>query len=156
MPKRKFEDDKLIELYIDQDLSSIKIAKIFGVRVSSVCRRLGKLGLIKPATGADGRNGKKGPVYHKGYPMVYAPEHPKAKSNGYVREHIIVAEQCLGRPLTAKEVIHHIDEDKTNNKSENLLLFPNHASHMRFHWRLRKAEVRKWISEIMDALEVGE
>lgn len=99
MPKRKFEDDELIDLYLNQDLSSIKIAKIFGVRVSSVCRRLGKLGITKPATGHEGRNGKKGQVFINGYPVVYLPDHPRAKSNGYVREHILVAEKYLGRPL---------------------------------------------------------
>lgn len=137
MPKRKFEDDELIELYINQDLSSIKVAEIFGVRVSSVCRRLGKLGLIKPATGADGRNGKKGTVYINGYPAVYDPSHPRAKSNGYVREHILVAEKMLGRPLEDGEVVHHIDFDKENNDPQNLMVFPNNTEHMRYHWTLR-------------------
>ena len=86
MPKRKFEDEELLNLYIDQDLSSIKIAQIFGVRVSSVCRRLQKLNAIKPAMGHEGRNGKRGTVYINGYPVVYMPSHPRAKSNGYVRE----------------------------------------------------------------------
>lgn len=141
MPKRKFEDDVLIDLYVSKDLSSIKIAEIFGVRVSSVCRRLGKLGLIKPATGADGRNGKKDTVCINGYPVLYMPEHPRAKSNGYVREHIVVAERILGRSLKDGEVVHHINENKRDNTPENLMVFSSHSEHMRYHWELRTKEV---------------
>ncbi len=135
--ERKFSDEELIELYINQDLSSIKIAKIFNVRVSSVCRRLGKLGLIKSATGHEGRNGKKGTVLSNGYPVIYDPTHPRAKSNGYVREHIVVAEQMLGRSLKDGEVIHHINENKTDNRPENLMIFANNSEHMKYHWALR-------------------
>lgn len=137
MSKRKFSDDELIDLYINQDLSSIKIAKIFGVYVSSVCKRLKALGLTKSPFGHEGRNGKKGIVYHRGYPVVYKPNHPRAKSNGYVYEHILVAEKCLGRSLDENEVIHHINENKNDNSPVNLMVFANHAEHMKYHWCLR-------------------
>lgn len=138
MKKQKYEDAELIDLYINQDLSSIKIAQILGVSVSFVCRHLRKFGLIKPPTGAYGRNGKKSTVYINGYPVLYIPDHPRAKSNGYVREHIIIAEQTLGRHLDTEEVVHHINGDKTDNRPENLMVFPNNAEHMRYHWALRK------------------
>lgn len=137
MPKRKFEDEELIDLYVNQDMSSVKIAEIFGVRVPSVCRRLNKLGITKPATGHDGRNGKKGTVYINGYPAVYAPDHPRAKSNGYVKEHIIVAERFLGRKLEEGEVVHHINGKKDDNSPENLMVFKNNSDHMLYHWILR-------------------
>lgn len=133
---KKITDDELIDLYINQDLSSIKIAKAYNMAVSSVCRRLNRLGIIKPATGHDGRNGKKGKVYVKGYPAVYMPGHPRAKSSGYVREHILVMEKVLGRTPTKEEDIHHIDLDKDNNNPSNLLLFKNHKEHMKLHTQL--------------------
>lgn len=140
MPKRKFEDEELINLYINQGLSSIEIAKKFNVCVSSVCKRLDKLGLIKPAKGHEGRNGKKGTVYINGYPVVYAPAHPRAKSNGYVREHILVAEKHLGRPLKDGEVVHHINENKKDCRPENLMVFQSQSDHMRYHWMMRNPD----------------
>src|SRR5262245_30182139 len=35
-----------------------------------------------------------------GYILIRKPDHPMANRNGYVREHRLVAEQLLGRPLT--------------------------------------------------------
>lgn len=66
-----------------------------------------------------------------GYKMLRAPEHPAADSKGYVREHVLVAERCLGRFLYAHEVVHHKDGDKQNNAPENLevLLRSEHARH---------------------------
>ena len=44
------------------------------------------------------------------------------KKRTYAREHRIVMENILGRKLKKWEVIHHIDEDKTNNDPNNLHL----------------------------------
>lgn len=133
----KLNDKALLELYLVQKISSVKIALMFNVRVSSVCRRLQKYDAIRSATGHDGRNGKDGVVLLNGYPVLYLPKHPRAKSNGYVREHIVIAENYLGRPLNAQEVIHHINGDKTDNRTDNLMLFPSNSEHMKFHWKER-------------------
>ncbi len=79
-------------------------------------------------------------VLLKGYPVIYAPQHPRAKSNGYVREHILVVEKMLGRPLKDGEVVHHINEDKKDNRPENLMVFASQSDHMRYHWDLRHSE----------------
>ncbi len=69
-----------------------------------------------------------------GYIAIYFPKHPYAtKPRGYVREHRLVMEQSLGRYLDPKEVIHHIDRDRTNNELSNLLLLPNEDAHRRVH-----------------------
>lgn len=68
------------------------------------------------------------------YWMILMPEHPRAKNNsGYVYEHILVAEQKLGRPLRKGEVVHHIDGNGLNNDPNNLLVLPSQSEHMKIH-----------------------
>ena len=76
-------------------------------------------------------------IFHKGYKVIYQPSHPHARANGYVYEHILVAERKIGRQLTGTEVVHHIDRNKLNNSPENLMVFPNQSEHDRFHWKER-------------------
>jgi len=75
--------------------------------------------------------------WRKGYVWLYKPDHPtsrkKAPDYGYVLEHRMLMELHLKRSLTALEVIHHIDGDKTNNKIENLICCKNSKEHGQIH-----------------------
>lgn len=50
----------------------------------------------------------------------------------YKAEHRIVVEESLGRELSSDEIVHHIDEDKTNNSIDNLVVLTR-AEHARLH-----------------------
>lgn len=76
---------------------------------------------------------KGGTSYVNGRKCLYLPNHPRSHRNGYVYEHIVIAEQSLGRPIEADEVVHHIDNDPTNNDPSNLHVFTSQAEHMRHH-----------------------
>lgn len=65
-----------------------------------------------------------------GYRLTYCPDHPLAASNGCVREHRLVMERTIGRYLTAVEVVHHKDDDKSNNHPDNLELFADNSAHI--------------------------
>ena len=73
------------------------------------------------------------PKNTNGYRIVYQPSHPHAHSNGYVYEHILVAEKKLGRSLKLEEVVHHKDKNKENNSPDNLIVFATNADHSTYH-----------------------
>ena len=55
------------------------------------------------------------------------------------RLHRITAEQTLGRPLLATEIVHHRDGNPRNNAPENLLVLPSQAYHAHVEALLRRA-----------------
>lgn len=54
--------------------------------------------------------------------------------------HVLVAEQALGKPLPAGAEVHHVNEDRSDNRPENLVICPDHAYHMLIHARTRAYE----------------
>jgi hypothetical protein len=55
--------------------------------------------------------------------MVLVRDHPRAGSNGYVFEHVLVMEDTLGRHLFAGETVHHLNGLRDDNRPENLELW---------------------------------
>lgn len=78
-----------------------------------------------------------------GYIKVLCKDHPYADSLGYVMEHRLVMEKHMGRYLSPKEVVHHIDHNVSNNSLDNLAYFPSNASHSKFHYEQRKHD-KEW------------
>lgn len=68
----------------------------------------------------------------QGYVCIKMPKHPHATTNGWVREHIVVACQAAGRNLKENECVHHIDGNRLNNEPDNLMILPL-AVHVQIH-----------------------
>lgn len=75
-----------------------------------------------------------------GYVLLYRPDHPRARKDGYILEHRLVMEAKLGRPLLRREIPHHENGKRTDNRPGNLELKPSQSEHMREHYRDREID----------------
>lgn len=70
--------------------------------------------------------------------MIKMAEHPFANTQGYIAEHRYLMEKQLGRLLTEKEQVHHINLVKGDNRLENLVLCKDASQHFKAHGTLNK------------------
>ena len=77
-----------------------------------------------------------------GYILIHMPSHPFANAAGYVREHRIVMESHIGRLLTKTEVVHHRNDNPSDNRIENLELYDSNAKHKSDDSKKRKRDER--------------
>jgi HNH endonuclease len=73
-----------------------------------------------------------------GYVRIWKPDGPRFGMKAYGLEHIMIMEGHLGRKLKPDERVHHINEIKTDNRIENLMVLTDMV-HKRYHtfkmWR---------------------
>ena len=95
-------------------------------------------------------------VHPDGYILIWKPDHPNAKKNGYIYEHRYVMAENLGRTLMPSEAVHHLNGNKQDNRRSNLLLVdsqhkhnvahnpnlvnPNYSKEYKRRWRLANKE----------------
>jgi len=74
------------------------------------------------------------------YILIHKPKHPFAKK-GYVLRSRLVMEKHLGHYLKREEIVHHKGtkypiysiKNKQDDRIENLQLFSNNSTHMKYH-----------------------
>ncbi len=105
------------------------------------CQTCGKEFKTNPSRQKEGKGkycrkaciAKKREALHKGYPIVWRPDHPSA-DRGYVPKHRLVVEEKLGRFLRSDELVHHRDENPLNYDPANLVIVTK-AEHGALHAR---------------------
>lgn len=126
---KKYQDkDWLLEKLFEEHLCVSEIAEECDVSITTVSRWAAYFEIreIRPYKGD--KKGSKNPYWkggkyidkNNGYVWVHKPSHVGANKRGYVVEHRLVAEEFIGRPLRANEIVHHKNKKKHDNRLDNL------------------------------------
>lgn len=154
----KLDIDKLKSLYYEQNMSQTEVAEAMGVSQKVVFSFMKRNNLPSRKASKRYQQGDKNSYWkggrrinEQGYVEISVPGYKHTRPNGYVREHIYIAEKMLGRRLKfygvgdgRNEVVHHINGNKTDNREENLLILTATE-----HRRLHNATEKEMVDEIL-------
>lgn len=129
---------------IRKTLMGHKLSQETKDKISKTVKKEWSLGNFKKCIATQFKKGKNhfkwkgGKIINKdGYLLIWNKKHPNCNYCGYVQKHRLVMEKFINRYLTKNEVVHHINENKLDNRISNLQLMTK-SQHMKLHNSLRK------------------
>jgi len=137
--------------YLELNKKASQIAKECNTTTTTIYRWLHNFNItLTKVKGLKHSNSNGEFWYNNGYRWLYKPNHPRTnkRRGGRMQEHIIIVEKSIGRFLTQKERVHHIDLNKLNNDINNLFLCNNSLHHWKIHqelYRIARELVKKKI-----------
>ena len=129
----RLPDTEIAERYLGGETTA-ELSAAFSVSRPTIAKSLARSGVqMRPAKQRPGiLAGDANPAWKggrrqraDGYWLVQTPD-------GERLEHRVVMERKLGRHLRDDEIVHHADEDKSNNDPENLEVM-SQSDHARLH-----------------------
>lgn len=111
---------------------SKQFRKYCSVACFSVAMKRYNVGGIARRGKGNWKNSKRERKVSGGYVFIYVPKYPKANPEGYYPEHRLIMERSIGRLLSNDEIVHHINQNRGDNRIENLEL-QTMSKHVSFH-----------------------
>jgi hypothetical protein len=96
-----------------------------------------------------------------GYKKIKTRDHPCADKAGMYPIHRLVVEAYLGRYLDPREAVHHINEIKSDNRIENLIVFESNSAHFSYHlhrrtkYRIRQCHRTGYVRAVNPSVDLG-
>lgn len=87
--------------------------------------------------GLNTTNWKGGMKKENGYIFILKHGHPTSRCDGYIKRSRLLMEQYLRRYLTNKEIVHHKNDIKDDDRIENLEVVTKQEHHAK-HWTKEK------------------
>lgn len=133
LDRSHYDADQLREMS-SRGMTAAEIGDHLGIAPESVRRAMVRRSIPRqePKARAEKNHFWRG-GYHvdkDGYVLKRAPQHPAANSTKMVRVHRLVMEHHLDRFLGPDEVVDHRNGDKSDNRLENLRVYPKNSAHL--------------------------
>lgn len=135
--KKDISTDQIRDLY-QQGISIRDIAEELGIGDEALRRRMIRAGIERRSLKESVPRGAQNRHYKDGQ----RDARKKMRDSLPRKESWQVAAICLGHPLARGWIVHHMDENPTNNDPANLWLFPTFEHHSRYHAQLSRCQQR--------------
>lgn len=143
-----FDDDELLRLYVDEDMTCQEIADLKGCCRWTIWKNINRITETRPNKRIKGKYigenhfaWKGGRREFEGYVWIRTPGCDE------IQEHRHVMQEAVGRSLESWEHVHHMDGNGLNNDPSNLILLTN-SEHQKLHAAMRRhpgLDQREWL-----------